>query len=423
MQDISLQKQTSFPFCGINRALLYCLLIFTPLARGSVHYWHHTVIQLFAVTMLAVLIIEKIVTGKPTLYKTGLESSIYGISGLIVISLIFGQSLPDSIEAIGLFVTYVIIFYLVVYSIRTREHQREFVYVLCGIALFLTIVAIFRSIGVTLSIWNYEHISATHLFLTGSYGNHNHLAGYLEMVLPLLLILFVTRSRSGWPLLLLVVVTALVLLGHILAMSRGGWFALVGSLSFLTVMLLLHKRFRKKKMVILLFSGGFFLIVLFLSGGDLFERALSLGDEETLLGMNGRMRVWQACVTMIGDNLFLGSGPGTFATIFPQYQLSTGGNTRFFQAHNDYLQYIAELGILFIPILLWFLLNLFAKTLRKLGDTSRQTWGVALGATTGIVALLIHSFIDFNLHIPANAVLCCVLLALIFGGPRNVEKR
>jgi hypothetical protein len=59
----------------------------------------------------------------------------------------------------------------------------------------------------------------------------------------------------------------------------------------------------------------------------------------------------------------------------------------------------------------------------KIQSGSRQTWGFTLGAMTGIVAILVHSFVDFNLHIPANAVLFTVLAAIVVGGPRAVDKK
>jgi O-antigen ligase len=155
-----------------------------------------------------------------------------------------------------------------------------------------------------------------------------------------------------------------------------------------------------------------------LSGTDLFVRALSMTDEETVLGLNGRMIIWKGTLGMIKDNLLIGIGPGTFATIFPQYQLA-GSSARFYQVHNDYLHFLVELGVLFLPLLGWLLLSLFNTGRRKLQSTSRQVWGISLGAMTGIVAILIHSFVDFNLHIPANAILFTVLAALVVGGPKQ----
>lgn len=141
-----------------------------------------------------------------------------------------------------------------------------------------------------------------------------------------------------------------------------------------------------------------------------------MADDETVLGMNGRVLAWKGTLVMIRDFFAIGIGPGTFASVFPQYQ-PAGTVSRFYQVHNDYLHFLAELGVLFLPLLGWLLFALFNAGRKKLHSTSRQTWGLSLGAMTGIVAILAHSFVDFNLHIPANAILFTVLAALVVGGP------
>lgn len=74
---------------------------------------------------------------------------------------------------------------------------------------------------------------------------------------------------------------------------------------------------------------------------------------------------------------------------------------------------MAELGILFLPLFGWWLYALTLACRKKLQSSSRQTWGFTLGAMTGIIAILCHSFVDFNLLIPANALLFTVLTAVV----------
>ncbi len=115
---------------------------------------------------------------------------------------------------------------------------------------------------------------------------------------------------------------------------------------------------------------------------------------------------------MIQDHPILGIGPGAFATVFTQYQ-PPGLASHFTMAHNDYLHFISETGLLLIPIVIWMIIALYRKGFPKLQNSSRLVRGTTLGALSGITAILVHSISDFNLHIPANALLFTLLAAIV----------
>ncbi|GAH61940.1 unnamed protein product [marine sediment metagenome] len=115
---------------------------------------------------------------------------------------------------------------------------------------------------------------------------------------------------------------------------------------------------------------------------------------------------------MIQDYPVLGIGPGTFAFIFTQYQ-PPGLTSHYTMAHNDYLHFTSEVGLPLIAIIVWMIIALYRKGFRKLKNPSRLVRGITLGSMSGITAILVHSISDFNLHIPANALLFTVLGALV----------
>ena len=115
---------------------------------------------------------------------------------------------------------------------------------------------------------------------------------------------------------------------------------------------------------------------------------------------------------MIKEYPLLGAGPGTFDVIFTQYQ-PPGLSARFKMAHNDYLHFVAEAGLPLVAIMVWMIIALYRKGLEKLKNPSRLVRGTTLGALSGIMAILFHSISDFNLHIPANALLFTVFAAII----------
>jgi O-antigen ligase len=82
-------------------------------------------------------------------------------------------------------------------------------------------------------------------------------------------------------------------------------------------------------------------------------------------------------------------------------------------AHNDYLHFTSEVGLPLIAVMVWMIIALYRKGFIKLKNPSRLVRGITLGALSGITAILVHSISDFNLHIPANALLFTVLGALV----------
>ncbi len=142
------------------------------------------------------------------------------------------------------------------------------------------------------------------------------------------------------------------------------------------------------------------------------ERISTLWQLAGIPNLKARMTVWGGILEMIKDHPLLGAGPGTFATIYTQYQ-PQGLLSHYFYGHNDYLHFISEVGLPLIVVMLWTIISLFVQGFKKLNNPSRLVRGIILGAMSGITAILVHSISDFNLHIPANAILFTVLAALV----------
>ena len=117
-------------------------------------------------------------------------------------------------------------------------------------------------------------------------------------------------------------------------------------------------------------------------------------------------------VQLVQDFPVLGSGPGTFYVAFPKYRPETIP-VFYDYAHNDYVQIAAETGLVGLSLL-------GLVVVLSLGAAVRAQWvrrdplmrGMAFASIMGTTALLIHSWVDFNLQIPANALLFMVVLAL-----------
>jgi O-antigen ligase len=122
---------------------------------------------------------------------------------------------------------------------------------------------------------------------------------------------------------------------------------------------------------------------------------------------------------------FLGWGLGTFPVVYPQFR-SFYTNMFVNQAHNDYLQLLVETGLAGFSIALWFLVLVFRQAAGKLRNndwTENATGALTVAALLGCVGILVHSFLDFNLQIPANAALFYVLCAIAASKPLQESQR
>jgi len=125
-----------------------------------------------------------------------------------------------------------------------------------------------------------------------------------------------------------------------------------------------------------------------------------------------RLEITKDCFRMFAHRPVLGWGLGAFPTVYPSYRTFY---TNYFinEAHNDYAQLLVETGLLGFALMLWFLVRLYGCT-----RVSSRRWefkwdgALSLAALLGCTGILFHSFVDFNLQIPANAAFFYVLAAL-----------
>lgn len=185
----------------------------------------------------------------------------------------------------------------------------------------------------------------------------------------------------------------------------------------LTMLLLRSRQGSWKKPLML---GAFLMLVIgflvWLGGNELTRRLSSIHAEAQAEITGGtRLTIDRDCLRMFLKKPVLGWGLGTFPIVYPQFR---SFYTTFFvnQAHNDYLQLLVETGIAGLAIAVWFFAVVLRRTAAKLKDWNETSTGaLTAAAMLGCVGILVHSFLDFNLQIPANAaifyVLCAVLAA------------
>ena len=442
--------------------LVVCsLVVMTPMFRGSVHLWAETVIQMLVLTGGLFVILGKLLSRDKSkeIHDVGVKTSrskcaenlenttrsiclsdleknksfggaarlglpakqlfwfvVVPCSLLGAWATLFSRQGSIAMEGMTMLETYLALFYIAYDAVRTRKEQRILVGVVVGTALFLSTIGMLKRFDLLVfPWWDYSgEVGENHtkFSLSGVYVNRNHMAGFLEMAIPVFLGLFLTRSRSLEVRTGMICLVLFLIVSQALTLSRGGWAATVGALLFMMAVLLLMKGFKHKRLIVAITVSVVVVGTIILASTPVVQRITTLTQRDAEDNLGGRFTYWAGTENLIKDNLYTGTGPGTFTEAFPAYQ-APGLAVLPVYAHQDYLQFMADNGIFFIPLMLWLLFIFFREGFRKINGRSRQTMGITLGCMAAVVAILIHSFSDFNLHIPANIVLFTVLTSMV----------
>jgi O-antigen ligase len=330
-----------------------------------------------------------------------------------------------------LLVTYLTAFFLTLLLCRNRRTKKRLVYTLVSLGVFEALYGLIQYLTGWQQIFTY--VKKYYLEeATGTYINRNHFAGFLEMILPFAVAFalrwtaLVFKNSSGRAVTLRKIVskTDLVLLmfwlflaillfaALVLSRSRMG---IISALVSLAAIMLLAGTSSLRAGTRVAVAALFFLAVLglivWIGSEPVMSRFETLGQEYNLSGQN-RISIWRDTLGLIRRHPLLGTGLGSFPVVYPSVQ--TSFLTLLVEhAHCDYLEVVSDLGfpggIVVFGSIFWVL----AKTVRHYGNAEVHVdKAVSLGCVGSITTILVHSLADFNLYIPANALVFTILLAV-----------
>ncbi len=329
---------------------------------------------------------------------------------------------------------YVLSFAMTLLVIHNRDQARRLGYVLVIFALVLSVY------GLMMHLTNCTHVWFGTTIIHGgrasaTYPNPNHFAGFLEMTLAVGIGLLIGGLRDArtqtwkqflkqlleWifsPKMRLRLMLCVIVIALVSTHSRMGNTAFFASMMIVGALGLALSRHATRGTVILLVS--LIAIDVFIVGSwfgleklaNRIEQTTMLSTaSETTDSVETRVEPAKYGIDLIADYPVFGAGPGSWYVAFPRYR---GGDlSAFFDyAHNDFVQFVAESGLIggaiLVLIVCWSLGVALIAQFRRRDPLMR---GLSFASIMGVTSILIHSSVDFNLQIPANAMLFMVLLA------------
>jgi len=401
-----------------------CILIGgSVFALGGVEVWAISPIEMGAAALFVLWAIIVAVSPNARIHWSPLDWPLLGLLAVGSLQLAIHTTAYPFLTRVQLLrlAAYFLVFFLATQVFRTREELTGvawFLIVLCFAVSLLGIIQYFTSVREI--YWSDALKTEGDPF--GPFVNRNHFAGFVELTLPpgLAMLIFRGVHRDLIPLtalLTLVPVSALVLSG-----SRGGIIGFAFEIGLLA--LLARSRSAAWKSPRVIAAGALALIALALVAWVGADKAIAkfsaLKSPEVTLGR--RISMARGAAHIFLDYPIIGCGVGTLVDVFPQYENAYDGKL-VDHVHNDYMETLAEAGILgglCGAAFLWLLYREARKNFQaEQGHFSRALHAGAIAAVGG---MLLHSLVDFNLHIPANAILFLLQAALIASPPGSSNR-
>jgi O-antigen ligase len=422
---------------------LCALLVFSVVAFGAVSSWALSASVLFSGFILVLWLADAWLKKEFTFNTNRLQLPILGLILIGLVQLLPVRS-PDvssgslSIPAVASlslapYATRLAVVQLIIYFvffsaalrfINDKNRLRKtvlFVIIFGSVMAFFGILQRFVSVE---TIYGLRLTNQANPF--GSFVNGHHFAAFMEMTVGVALgLLFGKATKANKRIFL---ITAVVIMGMaiVFTSSRGGLLSLLGVIVFVVAANLLRKPAgdtdsavedgKSYRRSLTFIGGGLALITI------LFVTVLMLGGDTALLrgvGLqnpndpsNGRIHFWQTALQIFRDRPIFGAGLDSFGTAFTHYD-TWNGFYRVEQAHNDYLQILADAGILGFACAATFIFLLFKKGWQIIGESANHfRRGTAVGALAGCFGILLHSFVDFPLRTTSNALFFLTLAVL-----------
>ena len=406
----------------ILRPGLCALIAFCVLAHGVVEVWSASVLEIGAGILLVIWIVDLYRDPDRKVFWSPLNPPLLGLIAIACLQLLFRTTayfFLTRIELLKLISEFLILF-LAAQAFRARKDLEQLVWFLVFLSFGVSLLGIVQHFTSENEIYWFRHLTEGGDPF-GPYVNRNHFAGFVELTAPAGLALLIFRGVRR-DLYAIVGILSVVPVGAlILSGSRGGIVSFglaIGVLSLLARSRR-HGQDRPQMAAMGIVALVAVALIVWLGADQAIHRFTSLASKDVTLARRGSMAL--GAMRIFIHHPIMGSGLGTTVSVFPRFESAYDG-LLVDHVHNDYAELLAEMGILGGICGFAFLWILFrdakASFEAEQGHFSRA---LHAGAVASVCALVLHSLVDFNLHIPSNAILFLVQAYLATSAPLPSE--
>jgi O-antigen ligase len=424
-------RERTDTFCarGILLTVLF-ILAWSPLAYGGMDPYAFLVIQ-GAIVLALVLWMVRLWVQRP--FRLLWPPLCWAVLAFLLYALVRCRLVP--VEYAGRQELIQVLLYgtlfLVVLNNLNRKNSATWVSVtLIAVGFVVAMFAIYQFATHSQMIWGFKRTFPQYAGRgSGTFIDPDHLACFLGMTVPLALSFTVVSRFSATIKVLLAYSAVTMLAGIVVSLSRGGILATVIGLVLFCVLLLAQRDFWKSALVMLcvLAALGMFALSQFESVQKRFDEVLR-NDKVS----DGRQYYWAAAWQLTKRDPVWGVGPGHFDVEFPALRpWEVQSRPQF--VHNEYLDTLCEWGAVGLSIvaagsalLLWGVSQVwrtFRKSSNEMGSRFSDRTAFVVGGTVGVVVLMLHCTVEFNMHIAALAVTAVTLIALLAAQTRFATEQ
>lgn len=411
--------------------MVLAVVVFGPVALGGVRPSEFLVLQFLTVAILVVWLVRYWFGKTHRLLWTPICWAVLLFVGYVAYRYFTADIEYVARQELIQVMVYAALFFAILNNLHRQEPTRLVSVTLISLGTLLSLYALYQLLTRSDHVWFFLKPHDYFGRPSGSYICPNHFAGFLGMLMPIAFSYTLTGRFKPVPRILLGYATVMMMAGIAVTLSRGAYVAVGGALLVFFVCILRQRSYRIIGMVclVLLVGGGAMFYLKSIRTQERLSAAVNKGNFYNL-----RFRIWDAAWRMWHEHRWLGVGPGHFDQRYRQFRDAHDQvQARAGYTHNDYLNTLTDYGIVGVALVTapWVALywgvfwgwRFIRRKSNDLGAKKSNKSAFVLGASIGLAAMLLHSWVDFNMHIPANAITAVVLMALITSHLRFASDR